>query len=81
MAFSATTLGFLPIGDQTMAYGSYTQGNTDTGGAITTGLSSIRSAMALGATVASTVSSGTFTIVTADPGGDQTGYWFAIGRG
>ena len=80
MAFAATNTGFIPLGDKTLAFGSYTQDNTDTGGAITTGLTSIEGALATGATVASTVSSGTFTIVTANPGGDQTGYWLAIGR-
>ena len=80
MAFAAVKSGFLPLGDKTMAIGYYPQGNGDTGGAITTGLTTIDGALATGATVASTVSGGTFTIVTADPGGNQTGYWFAIGR-
>lgn len=78
MAFAATTKAQTVFGNKRVHYGQFTQASGDTGGAIATGLASIdyfdASYMS-----ASSNSSGTVTITTADPGGAQTGYWMAIG--
>jgi len=79
MTFAATRTADSNMGDKRVCYGTYTQNNADTGGAITTGLSVCEYIGATGMTKV-TISGGTATIVTADPGGDQTGYWFAFGR-
>jgi hypothetical protein len=78
MAFAFTTIAETVLGNKRVNYGQFTQGNTDTGGAITTGFSVVDYFEASYATDASD-SSGVITITTADPGGAQTGYWMAIG--
>jgi len=79
MAFAATTEFVTVFGDKKVAVGQFTQASGDTGGAIATGLSNLAFFSASYMT-ASSDSSGTVTITTADPGAAQTGYWMAIGR-
>lgn len=78
MAFSYSVSGESVFGNKRVKYGTYTQGNGDTGGAIVTGLSEVDN---FDATAALTVSnsSGTVTITTADPTATVTGYWKAFG--
>jgi hypothetical protein len=78
MAFSATITKRDVTGSMRTHYGTYTQVSGDTGGAITTGLKNVIGFQATGATSAVN-SSGAVTIVTANPGADQTGYWQATG--
>lgn len=78
MAFASTVIDHTIFGDKRVAFGQFTQASGDTGGAIATGLSSIAFFSASYMT-ASSDASGTVTITTANPGGAQTGYWFAIG--
>jgi hypothetical protein len=79
MAFAATVKGYDTSGAQRVVYGEYTQVSGDTGGDIATGLKKINYIDATGMTKVS-ISSGTATITTADPGADQTGYWRAWGH-
>lgn len=66
------------FGDKRVTWGTFTQGNTDTGGDIATGLTNIDYfECTWGKSFA--VSGGTVTVTTADPGGDVACYWFAIG--
>jgi len=79
MAF-ARTVNFVSVfGNKRIAVGEYTQGNSDTGGAIDTTFSDISYFEASGS-IDNADSSGTVTITTADPGAAQTGYWMAIGE-
>ena len=78
MAFAATITEKTIMGNKRVYMGQYTQASGDTGGAITTGLKRIEYFDATGATKV-TNASGVVTIVTADPGAAQTGYWMAIG--
>lgn len=79
MAFSATLVeGPKAMGPFRVCLGTFTQGNGDTGGAIATPLHTVLYAEATAALNIS-VSSGTATVTTADPTGDQAGYWMAIG--
>lgn len=78
MAFVATLTTQTVVGNKKLNMGTYTQGNGDTGGAIVTGLKTLEFFSATGAT--KTVNaSGTVTITTADPLGDVSGFWQAIG--
>lgn len=79
MAFAATITAQTVFGNFKVNMGTYTQGNGDTGGAVTTGLASVKFFQATGATKQAT-SGGAVTITTADPGDDATGYWLAIGH-
>ncbi len=66
------------FGDKRATYGTYVQENTDTGGAIVTGLSHVDYfACTWGKSYS--VSGGTVTVTTADPGGTVACYWMAIG--
>lgn len=78
MAFSSTITQQTVMGNMFVNMGTYTQGNGDTGGDIDTGLDQVLNFNATGSTN-DVNSAGTVTITTADPGGDQTGYWMAIG--
>lgn len=60
-------------------FGSFTQASGDTGGAFATGLQVVEYFECTGLKTAS-VSGGTVTATTLDPGGSQAGYWMAIGR-
>jgi len=88
MAFSYTLDGRTIFGDKWVAWGTFSNGDTDTGGDIDTGLSVVEamflqetgSAVVSNASVCNEtfpVSGGVVTIVT-DAGVD--GLWFAIGR-
>ncbi len=78
MAFASTITDKTVMGNKRVNMGQYTQASGDTGGAIETGLSRVEYFDATGATKVSDAS-GTVTIITANPGADQTGYWIAIG--
>jgi len=80
MAFAqGTTVHRTVFGNRRVTYGTYTQGNTDTGGNIATGLNAVDYfACTWGKTFS--VSGGTVTVGTADPTGDVACYWMAIGR-
>ena len=78
MAFAATQTGESVFGNLRVMYGTYTQGNTDTGGDIQTGLGQVMFATATAATKQVT-DKGKVTITTADPTADVTGYWMAMG--
>lgn len=79
MAFASSITKQTVEGDGKINYGTFTQASGDTGGAITTGFTTIEYFDANYSTDNSD-SSGTVTITTADPGGAQTGYWTARGR-
>ena len=78
MAFAATTTHFDGTNSLRHIIGQYTQASGDTGGDISTGLTKVYYADGTGATDVS-ISGGTVTITTADPGAAQTGYWHAYG--
>lgn len=65
-------------GSHRVVMGTFSQGNGDTGGAVSTGLRVVENFQMLGAKSVS-VSGGVATVVTADPGGAQAGHWLAIG--
>ena len=79
MSFAATKTDETIFGDKRVAFGAFTQVSGDTGGAIATGLASLAYFHASYMTAHSD-SSGTVTITTADPLGEQSGFWFAIGN-
>jgi len=66
------------FGDKRVHYGEYAQGNTDTGGAIVTGLSLVEHFTCTWGKTYS-VSGGTVTVTTADPAGDVACFWMATG--
>lgn len=78
MAFAASKSGESVFGNKRVTYGTFTQGDGDTGGAVDTGLSTVDFFQASYMTDASN-DDGTVTITTADPGDDQSGFWFAFG--
>ena len=78
MSFAATRTGENVSGNLRCMYGTYTQGDNDTGGDITTGLSDIKTFQATAA-LKVTISGGVATIVTPNPEEDVTGYWRAEG--
>jgi len=79
MSWSATqTEGPKAIGPFRICMGTFSQGNTDTGGDISTSLHTIISCECTAA-INLSVSGGTITVTTADPTTDQAGYWTAIG--
>ena len=78
MSFSASKTGENVVGNMRCIYGTYSQGNTDTGGEIDTGLSDIKNFFATAASK-HTVSGGVVTIVTPDPTADIVGFWRAEG--
>lgn len=78
MAFAAAITVRTVMGDKRVHMGTITQANTDTGGAIVTGLSRIEYFECTGA-VTFSISGGTVTVTTLDPGGAQAGFWKAIG--
>ena len=79
-AFAATTSIVTVFGNKRIAVGEFTQASGDTGGAISSGFSSI-SYFQASSSIEESESSGTITIITADPGaGGQTGWWMAIGE-
>lgn len=83
MAFSYSVTRATVIGDQRMVVGTFTNTDTDSGGAISTGLGLVNgfeivNTSHVGATVPKhTISGGTVTIVT-DNGMD--GQWIAVGK-
>lgn len=83
MAFAYTTTLRTVVGPCRLTAGTFTNGTTDTGGAITSGLQSVDHVSVscnshLGTEfVKSTISGGTITLLTSE-GADGT--WFAIGR-
>lgn len=77
MAFEYT-LSRTVMGDKRVHYGSWTQGNGDTGGDIVTGLSTVEY-FECTAALQTADSSGTVTVTIADPTAAQAGYWKAIG--
>jgi hypothetical protein len=78
MAFTSSATAQAVFGNKRVVIGEYSQASGDTGGAIATGLGDISYFDATGATKVTT-SSGTATIVTANPGATVTGFWIAIG--
>ena len=78
MAFASTKTKVDVIGSHRVAYGTFSQASGDTGGTIATGLRTLENFQMTGALNA-TFSGGTVTVVTADPGAAQAGYWTAIG--
>lgn len=89
MAFAQTSnTNITRIGSKKLAFGSFTNGGSDTGGSIATGLSYVETAWVqkTGAAVDTNyasvnntfpLASGTITVVTT---ADTDGQWFAIGR-
>ena len=83
MAFASTRTGTSVFGNKRVSYGTFTNGATDTGGAITTGLSVIDMAKAIVTShIASaqpqfTISGGTLTLGTEN---DADGRWEVWGR-
>lgn len=67
------------VGVGKLVMGKFTQGNGDTGGEIKTGLGDVKHFHAEFATGRTDPVKGAVTITTADPGGDQTGFWMAVG--
>ena len=80
MAFARTVNFETVFGNKRIVVGEFTQASGDTGGAIDTTMSAI-SYFQASSSIEESDSSGTVTIITADPGaGGQTGYWMAIGE-
>jgi hypothetical protein len=79
MAFASTVNSITVFGNKRIAFGEFTQVSLDVGGAIATGLSALAYFEASYST-SNVDADGTVTIVTADPGAAQTGYWMAIGE-
>ncbi len=82
MAFSFAISGRENLGSVNMLWGTFTQGSTDSGGDITTGMSGVMAFGAIPTNVDSfqpkySASGGTVTLVT---GNDVDGNWFAIGK-
>ena len=79
MAFSSSiTRRPKAMGDMRMSHGTFTQGNGDTGGDIITGMRDCKVCITDVHCTAS-ISGGTVTITTADPGAAQEGQWIAYG--
>lgn len=78
MAFSASIVKRNIMGPSRVHYGTFSQGNGDTGGAIVTGLRIVEGFQCT-ASLNESVSGGTVTVTTADPTGAQAGHWMAIG--
>ena len=78
MAFDSSVTKRNIMGPSRVHYGTFSQGNTDTGGAISTGLRIVEYFECMAALNVS-VSGGDVTVTTADPGGAQAGFWMAIG--
>ena len=79
MAFAQTDdTKLVSLGNKRMTIGSFTQASGDTGGAFVTGLHTVEYFHCTGL-VSASVSGGTVTATTGNPGGDQAGYWQAIG--
>ncbi len=82
MAFSSTVTRVIRMGPKKMAWGTFTNTSTDSGGSVKTGLNAVDffvpvCSSHLGTeSVKITPSAGTVTIVTSN-GAD--GYWMAIG--
>ena len=66
------------MGNKRVHYGKFSQANTDTGGDVATGLRVVEYFEMTGL-VTTSVSGGTVTATTLDPGAAQAGYWKAIG--
>ncbi len=79
MAFSFATTGYNVTGKLRVIYGTYAQGNGDTGGAVATGLGEVRFFTATGITNVAGISHGTVTFETADPLKAVAGFWEAKG--
>lgn len=78
MAFSSAITDRTIMGNKRVNFGTFTQANGDTGGAVVTGLQTVDHFNATGGLTAVNAS-GTVTITTANPLGAQTGYWMAVG--
>lgn len=86
MAFAYTTTSNTVFGNKRIVFGTFTNGVSDTGGEIATGLTTVDFFIPIGSSLPLTaqvnetlpLASGTVTIVT-DP--DLDGYWMAIGDG
>lgn len=86
MAFSYTVTSNTVFGNKRIVFGSFTNGVSDTGGEVATGLKTVDFFIPIGSSLPLTaqinetfpLSSGNVTIVT-DP--DLDGYWMAIGDG
>lgn len=66
------------MGFMRACFGTFSQGNGDTGGTISTPLHTVVYCECTAATNLA-VSGGTVTVTTADPLGAQAGYWQAYG--
>lgn len=66
------------FGNKRVHYGLFTQESGDTGGSVVTGLRLVEFFTMTGLLTVS-VSGGTVTATTTNPGASQTGYWMAIG--
>jgi len=79
MAFAqGTTVHKSAMANKRVNFGTFTQESGDTGGAISTDLRRVLYFEMTGLKTTS-VSDGTVTATTLDPGGSQAGYWMAIG--
>jgi len=78
MAFTSTLTERTVMGNKRVNYGTFGQGNGDTGGNVVTGLKSVE-AFFLNGAGSWTASGGTVTATTADPGATIVGSWMAIG--
>ncbi|RLD19325.1 MAG: hypothetical protein DRI71_11960 [Bacteroidetes bacterium] len=79
MAFAAAITKKDVMGSHRVHMGTISQGNSDTGGAIATGLRIVENFQSTIHCTTLSVSAGEVTITTADPGGAQAGYWMAVG--
>jgi len=66
-------------GSHRVVMGTFSQANTDTGGAIATGLRLVENFDITSEVENISVSGGEVTVTTEDPGGAQAGFWKAIG--
>jgi len=79
MSFSASVTTKTIMGNKRVRMGTFAQGSGDTGGVVATGLRKVEYFEMMAATNV-TVSGGNVTVVTADPGAAQAGFFMAIGE-
>jgi len=78
MAFTSAKTEITETKTKRIAYGTFGQASGDTGGSVVTGLDSVE-AFFLNGLIGFTVSGGTVTATTVDPGATVAGSWMAVG--
>lgn len=79
MAFASAVTHNDIIGQNRVAYGTFSQASGDTGGVITTGLYLVKNFQMSSSVVGVSVSGGAVTVVTVNPAATVAGFWMAVG--